>query len=187
MVISTITELTDSVSPTVIAPKPNNKICLCVNLSGLNHCMKHEHFPIPPTEETFAKLKGVTVFSKLDVNLGFYQVKLAEDSKKLTTCLKPWGRYYFNRLPFSIISTQEHFQQQCMSKILESCADVVCHMDDIVMWGVDDTDHNAHLTIVFKWLKAAKVTLNWENASFVRNQWNSWDMSYLEVNRCWPW
>ncbi len=99
-VIAPITEPTDWVSVMVIAPKQNGKIRLCVDLSRLNRCVKREHFPIPPIEETLAKLKGATVFSKFDAHSGFYQVNLAEESKKLTTFLTPWGRYYFNRLPF---------------------------------------------------------------------------------------
>ena len=52
------------------------------------------------------------VFSVLDANHGFWQVKLAKDSSKLATFNTPFGQYTcsYTRLPFGIASAPEVFQ-----------------------------------------------------------------------------
>ena len=47
--------------------------------------------------------------SKLDVNSSFWQIKLEEESKLLTTFITPFGRYAFNRLPMRLSSSFEYF------------------------------------------------------------------------------
>ncbi|XP_049267060.1 uncharacterized protein LOC125756397 [Rhipicephalus sanguineus] len=60
----------------------------------------------------------VSVFSKLDAQAGFHQVRLSESSQEYTTFITPFGRYCYSRLPFGITSAPEVFQRQ-MYRILE--------------------------------------------------------------------
>lgn len=120
---------------------------------------------MPDVEDTLAKLQGGRLFTKLDADSGFNQVCLDEESKKLTTFLTPFGRYYFNRLPMGISSAPEHFQSQ-MRQILEGCKFTVCHMDDILVWGSDEEDHDINLRTVMERLRKANVTLNPEKCQF---------------------
>lgn len=127
--------------------------------------VKREIYPMPDVEDTLAKLQGGRLFTKLDADSGFNQVCLDEESKKLTTFLTPFGRYYFNRLPMGISSAPEHFQSQ-MRQILEGCKFTVCHMDDILVWGSDEEDHDINLRTVMERLRKANVTLNPEKCQF---------------------
>ena len=54
-------------SPTVyVNKKKNNKIRVCADYStGLNNCLKTYNYPLPSSEEIFAKLNGEKIFSKL--------------------------------------------------------------------------------------------------------------------------
>lgn len=74
--------------------------------------------PLPKADDTLAQLAGATVFSKIDANCGFWQVPLTENSRKLTAFITPFGRFCFNRLPFGIASTPDHFQGH-MEEILQ--------------------------------------------------------------------
>jgi len=65
-----------------------------------------------------AQPTSVTVFTKLDVNAGFWQTKLSEKSALYTTFITPFGRLCFKKLPFGITSAPEFFQQK-MSNILK--------------------------------------------------------------------
>ena len=105
------------------------------------------------------------MFSKLDANSGFHQCNLADDSKKLTTFLTPFGRFCFNRLPFGITSAPEFFQAQ-MNRILEDCPNTTCHMDDILVWGESVEEHDRHLNKVLSKLQEANLTLNEEKCEF---------------------
>ena len=120
---------------------------------------------MPAVDHVLAQLSGATVFSKLDTNSGFWQIRLAEESRKLTTFITPMGRYCFNRLPFGITSAPEHFQQK-MSQILEGQEGAVCMMDDILIYGSTQDEHDSRLISVLDKIKASGATLNEDKCQF---------------------
>ena len=84
----------------MVVPKPSRDVRICVDLKPLNEGVLREFHPLPKIEETLAQFSGATVFSKLDANSGVWQIPLARKSRLLTTFVTPFGRYYFNKLPF---------------------------------------------------------------------------------------
>jgi len=44
-----------------------------------------EKIPIPTVDEVLEELNGSTVFSKLEMNMGFHQTELEESSRDITT------------------------------------------------------------------------------------------------------
>lgn len=87
------------------------------------------------------------MFSKVDANMGFWQVPLTKESAKYTTFITPFRRFHFNRLPFGISSAPEHFQCM-MAEITEGLEGVVCHIDDLLVWGRDQREHDAQVHAV---------------------------------------
>ena len=116
-------------------------------------------------DETLAQLTGATVMSKLDANSGFWQIPLAKNCRELTTFITPFGRYCFNKLPFGISSAPEHFQKR-MSTILDGVAGVLCLMDDILIFGKDQKEHDTRLTAALERIQAAGVTFNKDKCEF---------------------
>ena len=105
--------------------------------------MLRETYPLPKFDNTLAQLTGATVFRKLDANSGFWQIPLDECSRKLTTFITPFGRYQFNRMPFGIACVPEHFQRQ-MEAILAGQDGVLCHMDDVLVFGNTQQEHDRY-------------------------------------------
>ena len=95
-------------------------------------------------DETLAQVTGANVFSKLDVNSGFWQIPQAKESCPLTTFITPFGRYCFNKLPFRISSAPELFQHR-MNMIRGGLEGVLCHMDDMLVYGANQAEHDARL------------------------------------------
>ena len=126
----------------VVVPKKSGAVRICVDLKPLNESVLRAVHPIPTVDETLAQLSGATVFSKLDANSGFWQIPLSKESRPLTTFITPMGRYHFNKLPFGISSAPELFQKR-MKRILEGLEGTVCHMDDILVFGADQAEHNS--------------------------------------------
>ncbi|XP_064463117.1 uncharacterized protein K02A2.6-like [Ornithodoros turicata] len=158
-VISRVQEPTEWCAPLVIVPKKNDKVRVCVDLTELNRFVLREWHPIPSVKHTLGRLSGATVFSKLDANAGFWQVPLSHNSRLLTTFITPFGRFCFNRLPFGISSAPEHFQRR-MSEILEGLPGVICHMDDVLVFGSTQQAHDASLHEVLNRLTQTGMTLN---------------------------
>ena len=79
-VITPVTEPTKWVSSMVVAQKKNGKVCICLDSQHLNEVVMHSHYPLPTIKEVASRLTNAKVFIVLDAKIGFWQVKLAEDS-----------------------------------------------------------------------------------------------------------
>ena len=132
------------------------------------------HFPckrhmLPLVEHVLAHRGNAKIFSKLDANSGFWQIQLAKESAKLTTFITLFGRYHFNRLPFGITSAPEYFQRK-MGEVLRDCDEVVCLIDDILIYGRSQEEHHGRLVaIVLERLRKEGVTLNKDKCQFYVN------------------
>ena len=164
-VISKVTEPTPWCAGMVVVPRKSGAIRICVDLKPLNESVLQEVHPLLNVDETLAQLTGARVFSKLDANSGFWQNPLSQSSRHLTTFITPAGRYCFNKLPFGICSAPEYFQRR-MSEILVGLQGVLCQVDDILVFGRDQAEHDSRLTVVLTRIEAARVTLNQQKCEF---------------------
>ena len=79
------------------------------------------------------------------------------------------GRYCFNKLPFGISSTLELFQCR-ITKILVDLPGVVCQMDNIIIFGKNQEEHDQCLEAVLKCIEKANGTLNPPKCKFSKNK-----------------
>ena len=63
-----------------------------------NKAIKRKRYPTPTLNELKTILSGVNVFSKLDLNQGYNQSELAEESRYITTFATYLGLYRYKRL-----------------------------------------------------------------------------------------
>ena len=164
-VITKVTEPTPWCAGLVAVPKKSGQVRICVDLKPLNKSVLRETYPMPKVDEILAQLTGATVFSKLDANSGFWQIPLSEESQRLTTFISPFGRYYFNKLPFGISSAPEVFQRR-MNQILEGQPGAKCLVDDSIVFGATQAEHDANLIATLERFQEANATLNPEKCEF---------------------
>ena len=103
--------------------------------------------PLPKVNVTLAQRTGAKYFSKLDANSRFWQIPLAPASRLLEIFITSFGRYCFNKLPFSISSAPEHFQKR-VSGVLAGLEGVICQMYDVRVFGSCKAQHDARLLAV---------------------------------------
>ena len=168
-VISKVDKPTQWCASMVTVPKKSGDVRICVDLKPLNESVLWEVRPMQKVDETLAQLAGAALFSKLDVNSGFWQIPLAEESRSLTTFVTPFGRYRFNKLPFGISSAQELFQKW-ISKVLEGLDGVVCQVDDVLDFGKDQAEHDTQVIAALERIEKAGVTLNKDKCEFWKRQ-----------------
>ena len=72
---------------------------------------------------------------------------LAKESRPLTAFITPFDRYQFNTLPFGITSAPELFQKR-MNTLLSNLKGVLCLMDDVLVYGKDQSEHDKRLKSV---------------------------------------
>ena len=76
----------------MIVPKKEGGVQICTDYKKLNVAIKHERYVLPTVEDILHKLKGSTIFTKLDAMSRFWQIPLDDESAKLTTFISPFGR-----------------------------------------------------------------------------------------------
>ena len=154
-----INEPTDWVNSIVVVDKSDGGVRICLDPKDLNKAIKREHHPINTHEEVAAKLSGATHFSTIDAEKAFHQVELDEDSQKLLCFNTPFGRYKYLRLPMGISSASEVYQGK-MCQALEGLEGVEVMMDDMLIWGRNEEEHDRRLKAALKRIKEANIKLN---------------------------
>ena len=154
---------TDWVNSLVVIEKPKTKkLRICLDPRPLNAAICREHFQLPTIEDITTRLTGARIFSKLDANHGYWQIPLSNSSQLLTTFNSPFGRYCFKRMPFGIKSAQEVFQKK-MNQLLEDLPGVETDIDDILVWGTNQEEHDE---ILEAGCEQINLTLNKEKCQF---------------------
>ena len=73
--------------------------------------------PYQPT--LFQRLGGQRFYAKVDNLWGYHQLRLTEDSSKVTAIITPWGDYRFLACPFGISTAPGEYQARMAHKILQ--------------------------------------------------------------------
>ena len=135
----------------------------------LNECTRNENFPFPNIHEQLYDLNGAKIFSQIDLDRGYNQVILEEESKKYTAFICQFGVYEFNRMPFGLKNAPKSFQK-VMIGILGDLKYIKVFLDDILVFSANMHEHEAHLQEVFQRLHKNGCKINFEKSKFGKNQ-----------------
>ena len=153
------------VSNMVITPKPNDKIRICGDLRNVNKAITPDKYPLPTVDELSRLFAGATVFSKIDLKSGYWQIEMAAESRYLTSMITPKGLYQWKRVPFGLSSAPSCFQKIIRS-IIADCEGTTNLLDDIAIAGFDRQDHDRKLNNVLAQLNKHHATINFEKSRF---------------------
>lgn len=84
---------------------------------------------------------------------------LDEESAKLCTFNTPFGRHCFLRLPFGICSAPEVFHRT-VQQLFDGIEGVGVFLDDIIIWGKTQNEHEKRLSEVLKQAQKSGLKLN---------------------------
>jgi hypothetical protein len=93
-------------------------------------------YPIPRIDELFDELRGKNIFSKIDLRLGYHQVKINEEYIHKTSFRIIYGHYEFVVVPFGLSNAPSIFM--CiMNDIFRNYLDkfVIVLLDDIIIYS----------------------------------------------------
>jgi hypothetical protein len=131
-----------------------------INVALPDHC-----FPLPLIGEILEKLKGSTIFTKLDLKAGFHQFLLHPDDQHKTAFTWQGKRYMFTTAPFGFKHIPQVFQQ-VMTKILQDLPFASVYVDDIIIFSNSIHDHLQHVKLVIQRLNEYNLKLNPEKCIF---------------------
>ena len=158
-IITEQVEPTPWVSSVTFPGKPNGEVRVCLDPSNLNKAIIREHHKPMMVEEIAHELAGAIVCTKANALKAFLQIHLTHEASLLTMFNSHRGWLRFLQLPFGAKMSQDMFQLW-MNAILEQCPGVIGIHDDMVIFGVDQQDHNANLINLLNICQKEGLVLN---------------------------
>ena len=89
-------------APVLFAPKKDGDLRFCIDYRWLNKKTVKNKYPLPLPEEMFDWLGGATVFSKVDLKWGYWQMPIGPRDIQKTAFKTRWGLYEYLVMPFSV-------------------------------------------------------------------------------------
>jgi hypothetical protein len=113
------------------------------------------------------KIEGFTFATALDLNMGYYTIRLDPDASKICTIIFPWGnKYSYKRLPMGIAGSPEIFQGK-MLELMESLEYVRAYLDDLLCISkLSLEDNQEKLEEVLRRLCDAGLKVNADKPTF---------------------
>ncbi|KAE8662748.1 hypothetical protein F3Y22_tig00113145pilonHSYRG00109 [Hibiscus syriacus] len=151
--------------------KHDGSLRMCIDYRALNKLKVKNKYPIPHIADLFDQFGGARWFTKLDLRLGYYQVRIAEGDELKTTCLTMYGSYEYLVMPFGLMNAPATFCT-LMNKVLQSFLDrfVVVYLDDIIIYSKTLEEHVEHLKQVFLVLRNNELYVKEEKFSFAQTE-----------------
>jgi cleavage and polyadenylation specificity factor subunit 1 len=106
-----------------------------------------------------SRLSGCTVFTKLDLQKGYFQVPVAAADVAKTAIITPFGLFEFLRMPFGLKNAGMTFQR-LMDRIFFDVPFVFGYLDDLLVASSSVEDHRRHVREVLKRLADNGLVLN---------------------------
>ncbi|XP_041769576.1 uncharacterized protein K02A2.6-like [Anopheles merus] len=157
-------------APVVVVRKANGLVRICGDYStGLNAALFPHDYPLPVPEDIFARLANCKVFSKIDLSDAFLQVEIDPEYRHFLTINTHRGLYTYNRLPPGIKIAPTAFQQ-LMDIMLSGIQGVSVYLDDIIIGGPSEAEHDATVVEVLNRIQNYGFTLRAEKCHFRVNQ-----------------
>ena len=82
--------------------KKHGTLHLCIDYRQLNKVTVKNKYPLSRIDDLFHQLKGVRVFSKIDLRSGFHQLRIKEQDIQKIAFRTRYGHYEFSVMPFEL-------------------------------------------------------------------------------------
>ncbi|GJP60469.1 hypothetical protein CLOP_g17685 [Closterium sp. NIES-67] len=142
-------------APVLFTPKPDGSLRMCIDYRALNKQTIKNKYPIPQIDDLLDQLRGATVFSKLDLRSGYWQIRMG-------TTLSTKLLFELGTDRTSIWSCPE--MNHILRPLLDEC--VVVYLDDILIYSRDMKQHVEHLRRVFEILQRERFYVKLSKSEF---------------------
>ena len=145
----------------MLVRKKDGSLHFCIDFRKLNSLTVKDSHPLPHICETLESLAGVAHYSTFDMNSGFWQVHMDEESKQYTAfTLGNMGLYKCESMPFGLCNTLPTFQrlmQNCLGELnLTYC---LIYLDDVIVFSNTPEEHLWRMCVVFDRLREHSLKL----------------------------
>ncbi len=129
-------------SPSFIIPKKDQTVRTISDFRELNKRIVFKPYPLLKISTTLQDLEGFTYATTLDLNMGYYAIRLDPTAAKMCTIIFPWGKYSYQRLPMGFAGSADIFQAE-MGNLMAALEYIRAYIDNLLV--ITKNSHDNHL------------------------------------------
>nr|GEY37112.1 reverse transcriptase domain-containing protein [Tanacetum cinerariifolium] len=137
------------------------------NYRELNKLTIKNRYPLPRIDDLSDQLQGSSVYFKIDLRLGYHQLRVREEDISKTAFRTRYVHYEFQVMPFGLTNAPAVFMD-LMNRVCKPYLDkfVIVFIDDILIYSKDEKEHEEHLKAILKLLKKEELYAKFSKCEF---------------------
>ena len=167
--------LQPSVSPygsmALIVKKKDGTPRVVIDYRALNEVTVKNKYPLPLMDELFDRTQGACFFSVIDLRNGFHQIAIRPEDREKTAFRTRFGHFEYTVLPMGLCNAPGTFMQlmnQTFADMLDK--NVICFLDDILIFSRTAEEHAQHLRIVLGRLRDQELYVKPSKCAFMQRE-----------------
>jgi hypothetical protein len=133
----------------------------------LNAVTIKNKYPLPRIDILFDQLAGTKVFSKIDLRLGYHQIKIRPEDVPKTVFSTKYGLYEYLVMSFGLTNAHVHFMYLMNSVFMpELDKFIVVFIDNILVYSKNEEEHEQHLWIILQQLRDHQLYAKFSKCAF---------------------
>jgi hypothetical protein len=157
-------------APIVFVPKPDGSLRMCIDYRLLNAITVKNKFPLPRVDQLLDQLQGAKVLSSLDLQSGYYQIRINPEDVAKTAFITPYGSYQFKVLSMGLCNSAATFQAVMNRLFAKHKAFCCVYLDDLLIFSKSPEEHAKHLAIVLKVLQENELYCKLKKCDFEKKE-----------------
>jgi hypothetical protein len=151
----------------IFVKKKDQTLRMCVDYIPLNEVTIKNKYPLPRIDILFDQLTEARVFSKIDLRLGYHQIRIRPENIPKTAFTTRYGLFEYLAMSFGLTNAPAHFTYLMNSVFMpELDKFVVVFIDDILIYSKNEEEHAKHLRIVLTRLREHQLYAKFSKCTF---------------------